>query len=128
MPDGEGRWRVNAAALFGNIPLYGEMGSGRVYTSDIQSSLDEDVAPMRIAVSPPLWGGTRRAYMDRLEIEMDSGQTGETISFSTGVQPTLAATLSWTDDKGVTWKGNRQLTLSGKRVVTTRLGSFRERS
>ena len=114
--DGNGRWRINCAgystALGGT--LLGDSGSGLICTPRKDLPADIEILLGRIAISPPLWNNTRRAYMDRLEIECELGGAG--IMFD------------YTDDGGATWKAPRLLTEAGRRVVATRLGSFYHRS
>lgn len=110
-PGGNGRWRPNCAAVSGHV---GDSVSGFVFQIDPASSQEAGVDVPRIAVSPPIWNGTRRAFMDRLEVVAELGGN--------------PMRLDWTDDYGATWKGNRTLSVSGKRAATDRLGSFYDRT
>ena len=69
---------------------------------------------------PPLYADTRRAFCVRAEVEMEA-------------PPSTDVVLRWSDDGGRTFAGGPR-TMSGqiasaqrRRLVTTRLGSFRER-
>jgi hypothetical protein len=118
---GTGRWR--AACVSSNItyPIFGDSLSGSLMTTGVGYPVDMGVPQTRIAVLPPLWGGTRRAFCARLEIEMEVGTA-------------LAGpvTLDWSDDGGTTFSAARILSVGPygqlrRRVFTTRLGSFRQR-
>jgi hypothetical protein len=74
-------------------------------------------------VLPPLYGGTKRAFCARLEVEMEVGT----------VHSPPNVVLDWSDDGGSTWTGGPRTMLVGSagatrvRVYATRLGSFRQR-
>lgn len=108
---GVGRWLPNVAISTGR-PLFGDSVNGNIYFPDPNGITDNGGLVFRQMTTPPIWAGTNRAFMNRLEIEMDVGGT---------------LLLEWSDDGGVTWKGPRTLDASLARVVTTRLGSFRQR-
>lgn len=120
--DGSGRWRVEAIALKGSPPVFGDYQTGALYFPDPTVATDGGVTVRRQAVMPPLWGGTSRAFCSRVEIEMEagSGHTGN-------------VTLDWSDDGGNSWTGGPRTMSPGaagqyrQRVYTTRLGSFRQR-
>jgi hypothetical protein len=84
---------------------------------------DNGVYIRRELVLPPLWAGTGRGFMSRVEIEMEVGG-----GFSPG-----AISLDWSDDGGITFRTPARTLQTGaypetrKRVFTTRLGSFRQR-
>jgi hypothetical protein len=76
----------------------------------------------RLAVMPPMWAGTNRAFCNRVEIEMEVG----------GALSPGNVLLEWSDDGGITWTGSRTMSAGTagqlrKRVFTTRLGSFHQR-
>ena len=84
---------------------------------------DAGVTVIRQAVLPPLWAKTRRAFCSRIEIEMEVG----------GPSVAGPVSLDWSDDGSRTWKPARTLATgiigdTRKRVFTTRLGSFRQRT
>lgn len=118
--DGIGRWRPQCACLRSDIVLLGDMATGQVWRPDPGSGLDAGVAVRRMAVFPPLWGSTNRAFMHRLEVEMETGLTGDVL-------------LDWSDDGGFTYGAARTLASGSafehrRRVVATRLGSFHQRN
>lgn len=118
--DGTGRWRPQSVALRGQTVLFGDNDSGSIYYQDTTIDTDGDVVVPRQATLPTIWGNTNRAFMHRLEIELETGVSGD-------------ISLEWSDDGGFTWPGRRVLP-SGvasehyNRVVTNRLGSFRQRT
>lgn len=120
--DGNGPWLPNVSNGVAGRPLFGDGVNGNIYSPDPNSGADNGVVVLRQLISPPIWAGTNRAFMNRLEIEMEVG----------GVSPGSTLVLEWSDDGGWTWKASRPLTAGAAgqrslRVVTTRLGSFRQR-
>lgn len=121
--DGDGPWQASVAASDNNaVHLFGDRASGQLYTLGAQAD-DAGVTVIRQAVLPPLWADTRRAFCARAEVEMEVGGT---------VTPGPVS-LDWSDDGARTWKPARVLATGAtgetrKRVFTTRLGSFRQRT
>ena len=124
--DGNGRWRANCATQLGGEPILGDFNTGQLMRLVRASDNDIGVPLMRQAVLPPLAVSSvrgARSFCARLEVEMEVG-TGASHQ---------DVTLDWSDDGGQTWVGGR-LMGSGpigngrKRVFTTRLGSFRQRT
>jgi hypothetical protein len=121
--DGIGPWKAWMAATDNNsLHLFGDRVSGQLYTLGMQAA-DAGVIVIRQAVLPPLWAGTKRAFCSRIEIEMEVG----------GASVAGPVTLDWSDDGSRTWKPARTLAAgiigdTRKRVFTTRLGSFRQRT
>jgi len=120
--DGTGPWQAASAAVDNNsIHLLGDRTTGAIYTLDMAST-DAGVTTIRQATLPPLWAGTYRAFCARLEVEMETG----------GAAPG-SVLLDWSDDGAHTWTPTRSMSsgASGeyrRRVYTTRLGSFRQRT
>lgn len=119
--DGSGAWLPNAVGNLNDVVVFGDSVNGQTYTLSPGISTDNGVTVLRSATFPPLWAGTHRAFCNRLEIEMEVG---------TGMDGDIS--LDWSDDGGQTFGGGpRSLTASPAgfrgRVVTTRLGSFRQR-
>lgn len=120
--NGVGRWRAQYAALYSDITLLGDYASGVIWQADQSIGTENGIPTLRQITLPPLWSGTRRAYCNRLEIEMEVG----------GDAPPTSMTLDYSDDGGFTWSQPRALSAVGalgrrQRVFATRLGSFRER-
>ena len=121
--DGNAPWAAWMAATDNNsLHLFGDRVSGQLYTLGMQAA-DAGVTVIRQAVLPPLWAKTRRAFCARVEVEMEVG----------GASVAGPVTLDWSDDGSRTWKTARTLATGAtgetrKRVFTTRLGSFRQRT
>ena len=119
---GEGIWRVDRSARFGVVPVFGSATEGRLYLMDAELATDDGVPIRRRAVLPPLHHEGARAFLPRVELDMEVG-TGD---------PPGSVHLTWSDDGGATWSAGRHLSYGAagetrKRVVATRLGSFRQR-
>jgi hypothetical protein len=117
--DGTARWLPSCSSS--GQPLLGSSVDGNLYYADPATGTDNGVAVLREMITPPLWAGTNRAFMSRLEVEMELGGPAQ--------QPGPLA-LDWSDDGGFTWSGGPrtlQTTAGLRRVFTTRLGSFRQR-
>jgi hypothetical protein len=83
---------------------------------------DDGAIINRQAVLPVIEQNGARAFMSRIEVEMDVGTTEA---------PGLVF-LDWSDDGGATWNAGRNISTgtlgaTRTRVATTRLGSFRQR-
>jgi hypothetical protein len=121
--DGSQPWQPLSAAVDNNsIHLLGDRISGQLYTLGMQT-MDAGVAVIRQATLPPLWANTRRAFCARVEIEMEAG----------GANTPGPVLLEWSNDGSRTWGPMRTLSAglpseTRKRVFTTRLGSFRQRT
>jgi hypothetical protein len=121
--DGTGPWRGYCSAINTGFPLIGDASVGRLLRADPYVGTDMGVAVRRQVVLPPLYAGTNRAFCARLEIEMEVGT----------VHSPDTVVLEWSDDGGITYTGSRTMTVGAagnyrKRVYTTRLGSFRDRT
>ena len=121
--DGTGPWQASVCAVDDNsIRLFGDRASNVLYTLGMQAT-DAGVAVLRQATLPPLWANTNRAFCARVEVEMQVG----------GADTPGNVVLEWSDDGSRTWGPSRTMS-SGltsetrKRVFTTRLGSFRQRT
>jgi hypothetical protein len=121
---GTGYWLGRTAAQRGPVVLIGDRLSGRIYTFDPAADNDNGQVLTRIAVLPPLWAETDRAYMHRLTLEMQPG-----------IMPKdNRITLEVSDDGGTTYRVRPDGVTSGvlndtkHRVYWTRLGSFRQRA
>ena len=119
---GYGRWRIITAAQHGPYLLLGDAYSGNLYEVDSNDTNDAGAPMQRLAVLPNIVSHGPRAFMSRLEVEMEVG---------TEHSPGTVA-LDYSDDGGITWSP-RRITDTGaagqtrRRVAYTRLGSFRQR-
>lgn len=118
--DGSGPWLPSSTGIINDLVLFGDGVTGQTYNLSPSASTDNGVAVWRTATFPPIWAGTNRDFCNRLEIEMETG-TGQASDIS----------LDWSDDGGFNFGAVRiiaaTLTSPRGRVVTTRLGSFRQR-
>lgn len=117
--DGEGPWRALVAGRVGEDAYVGD-AAGRLYLIDPDGTTDNGVAIYQRVTLPPLYAATRRAFCARAELEMEA-------------PPATDVTLRWSDDGGRTFGGGPRI-MSGadaqawrRRLVSTRLGSFRQR-
>lgn len=120
--DGSGPWRIGSCMITGAVRTFGDTLSGNLYALNPRQADENGTVMMHQIVLPPLWGGTSRAFCNRLEVEMEVGG-----DLSPG--PVL---LEWSDDGGITYTGSRTMsagtaTQLRQRVYTTRLGSFHQR-
>ena len=117
-----GGWLPKCAAMSGSTLLFGDRVSANLYSISPTVAQDNGQQLTRIATLPPLWGGTKRAFMARLELEM---QTGIALTNN-------AVLLEISDDGGLTYRQRTEQNSgpagNGRyRVFWTMLGSFRER-
>ena len=121
--DGNAPWATTVAATDNNsLHLFGDRVTGMLYTLAMGAN-DANVTVIRQATLPPLWARTLRAFCARVEIEMESG----------GANSPGDVLLQWSDDGSRTWNAGRVMSAGApselrKRVFTTRLGSFRQRT
>jgi hypothetical protein len=115
---GVGAWRPLVVGRIGEAVYVGD-AAGRLYRLDPDGTTDNGALIYQQVTTPPLYAQTRRAFCARAEVEMEA-------------PPATDVTLAWSDDGGETFNGGR--ILSGamtpgqrRRLVTTRLGSFRQR-
>jgi len=119
-PDGSGRWVPDKATYVADHTLFGASNSSKIYIEDAAGA-EEGRQMLRQFTMPPLYAGTRRAFCSRLEVEMDNGH------------PAAGnVTLDWSNDGGYTFLGGPRAMVAdpataARRVVTNRLGSFRQR-
>jgi hypothetical protein len=119
---GTGIWSINTATQLGARWLLGDSANGLLWHIDGTLATEKGVAVKRLAQLPALVSHGPRAFMSRIEFEMEVGIGGA----STPV------TLSWSDDGGTSYNAGRALATGAAsarktRVFTTRLGSFRQR-
>lgn len=115
-----GPWLISTATGLGSRLVLGDAVNGSLYQVNAALGTENGVAMTRVATLPILAGHGPRTFMNRLEIEMDVGTTGNTIQ------------LDWSDDGGINYKAPRTLGTGASgatrtRVATTRLGSFYSR-
>jgi hypothetical protein len=119
---GTTRWTINTASETPMGWVLGDSADGRMWSMDRATATEKGVSMPRLAQLPAIVTHGPRAFMSRLELEMQVGIGG----VSSPVQ------VSWSDDGGTNYTTPRSLATgsSGQlrtRVATTRLGSFRQR-
>lgn len=126
---GRNDWRARNHSYWFNKNLVGDAVDDNIYELDHDTYTDNGTTIRRVMTSPPLHAGRNRAFMGRLEVDMEFG-----VGIEGAVQGSdPEAMLRWTDDGGRTYSSElwRTFGKSGQykhRAVWTRLGSFRERS
>ena len=113
-----GPWRPLVAGRVGELVYVGD-AAGRFYSLDPNAGTDDGVPIVSQVTFPPLYATTRRAFCSRFELEAEC-------------PPGADVLLSWSDDGGKTYTMPRVMRgadalANRKRLVATRLGSFRQR-
>lgn len=126
---GRNDWRARNHSYWFGKHLVGDAVGGSLYELDHDTYTDDGNTIVRIMTTPPIHAGRNRAFMTRLEVDMEFGVGLE----GDGQGSSPEAMLRWTDDGGRTYSNElwRTFGKSGQynhRSVWTRLGSFRERS
>jgi hypothetical protein len=119
---GAGHWAINTAVELEARWYFGDSVTGALWSPDSSVATEKGATIQRTAQLPALVTHGPRAFMARLEVEMEVGTNAS-------ASPLL---LSWSDDGGTTYTTPRSLDTgtTGQtrlRVATTRLGSFRQR-
>lgn len=119
--DGNGPWRGRNVATRGSQILIGDRFSGKLYTPDAAITNDDGTELIRTITFPQVWADTKRAFMARLELEMETGLATKNANIL----------LEISDDGGKSFR-KREVLYTGVngeqlRVFWTRLGSFRDR-
>jgi hypothetical protein len=128
-----GRWRASSYTYAYGKHLVGDYSTGTVWELDSDTYAEGDEDLIRTACSPPIHAEGLRAFMRRLELDMETG-----VGLSSGQGSDPQAMLSWSDDGGRTWTSEvwaplgQSVSLGGigvyrARVKWHRLGSFRQR-
>lgn len=120
-------WRAGSYVYAYGKHLVGDLTTGKIYEIN-PDAYDENGNPLvATATAPPLSKGGVTITAGTVELECE---TGVGLTSGQGSDPTLV--LSWSDDGGRNFKGNRELSLGkkgeyGRRVRAGRLGAFRTR-
>ena len=116
---------LSADHAFVNEKHYiGDYRTGKIYRSSLDLYNDNGERIYRVASTPTIHGNRRRLFMDRLEVDIESGVGDGTEN------PT--AILNYSDDGGKTWSKDKYATLGKIGTYATRLkfhnlGSFYQR-
>jgi hypothetical protein len=116
-----GRWRVQCGIRFGNRQIVGDAFTGDFWELDKATATEAGATVQRQLITPPLFADTRRAFMSKLELEMEMGAGPGSF------------TMEYSDDGGHTFGHARagSMGASGayrQRCIWRRLGSFRDRA
>lgn len=119
---GAGPWRGAYAGHAEGVTLIGDASTGQLHVLDNLTSSDVGQVLRREVVLPEITAHGLRAFMSRLEVELETGN----------INSPFEIRLSWSDDGGITYTGERAITTGAPgeyrhRVYFTRLGSFRRR-
>lgn len=122
-----GRHRANAYAFAFNNHYIGDYQSGRIYETNLDIHTDDTNTIFRTATTPVIHGDRARVFMDRLEIDIESG-----VGLTTGQGSNPQAMLTYSDDGGRTWSNEKWGDLGKIGEYSTRLkfhqlGSFYQR-
>jgi hypothetical protein len=120
--DGSTPWRATSAATLGMVPVLGDRYSGKLFIPVPGLRYEGGLSVLRQFTMPPLWAGTSRAFLNRLEVEMEVGT----------IESNAQVLVQWSDDGGNTWSAGRNLSPGAigafrTRMYTWRLGSFHQR-
>ena len=119
---GENRYHANATEFFENKVLIGDRDSGNIYYLDYDSYTDNGTTIHGIVSSPQIHVDRRRAVMDRLNIDIESG-----VGLTDGSDPKLM--MKYSKDGGKTWSSEKWTSMGligeyANRVKFDNLGSF----
>jgi hypothetical protein len=125
---GLNRWRVSCYHRFGGVQIVGDYTNGNIYELSDSTYTENGVAVRREADSAPIHAAGVRSYMTEVFVDFEAGVG---LVLGQGSDPVLM--LSWSDDGGRNWSNERHLKMGkigeyGTQALTTRLGSFRQRS
>lgn len=122
-----GRHVANAYAFAFNQHFIGDYRNGNVYETSLDRYTDNGDTVIRTATSPQIHSERKRVFMDRLEVDIESGE-----GLTTGQGDDPKAMLTYSDDGGRTWS-NEKFGSMGKlgnyrtRLKFHNLGSFYQR-
>lgn len=111
-------------AFLNGVHYIGDYRNGKIYKSSLSIYDDAGETIFRTASTPTIHGNRKRVFMDRLEIDIESGVGNGTEN--------PQAMLTYSDDGGKTWSKEKFATLGKIGEYTTRLkfhnlGSFYQR-
>jgi Neuraminidase (sialidase) len=110
------------------VQVVGDYANGNIYELSASTYTENGTAIRREADSAPVHASGVRSYMSEVFVDLEAGVG---LALGQGSDPILM--LSWSDDGGRTWSNERHLKIGkigeyGTQALTTRLGSFRQRS
>lgn len=122
-----GQYHANCHEFFNNSNITGDYRNGNIYTLSMTVYQDNAGTIYRTASTPHIHSGRLRAAMDRLEIDIASG---EGLTTGQGADPQLM--MQYSDDGGRTWSAERWANMGrvgefNRRVRFQSLGMFYQR-
>jgi len=121
-----GRHLGASMARVGKTNYLGDYRDGKIYRSSLNAATDNGATIYRVASSPTIHANRLRVFMDRLEIDIDSG-------IGDSETPNPHAILTYSDDGGKTWSKEKYASMGKVGEFATRLkfhnlGSFYQRT
>jgi len=122
-----GRHIANAHAVAFNQHFIGDYRNGAIHILSLDLYTDNNQTIFRTATTPVIHQDRKRIFMDRLEIDIESG-----VGLTTGQGENPQAMLTYSDDGGRTWSKEKFASMGKIGEYTTRLkfhnlGSFYQR-
>ena len=122
-----GQYHASCYEFFNDANITGDYRNGNIYTLDMSVYTDNGGVIYRTASTPHIHSGRLRASMDRLEIDIASG---EGLTVGQGADPQLM--MQYSDDGGRTWSAERWANMGRigeytRRVRFQQLGMFYQR-
>jgi len=122
-----GQYHASAHEYFNSTNVTGDYRNGNIYTLDMAVYTDNGGTIYRTASTPHIHSGRLRAAMDRLEIDIASG---EGLTSGQGSDPQMM--MQYSDDGGRTWSSERWANMGRigeytRRVRFQQLGMFYQR-
>jgi len=122
-----GRHVANAYAKAFNKHFIGDYRNGKIYETSLSHYTDDGATIYRTAMTPAIHSERKRVFMDRLEIDIESGE-----GLTTGQGSDPQAMLTYSDDGGQTWSTERTASIGKigeyrKRLKFHNLGTFYQR-
>lgn len=123
------RWCGQCVLTIFGKTLIGDANSGTIGQIDPDITTEFGSSIVTTLVAPPIHGSGKRVFMDRLELDIESG-----VGATTGQGSDPQIMLDWSDDGGRTWVSPQRwasmgaIGLYSTRVQWNSLGSFYQRS
>ena len=107
-------------SIYNNVLVGGD--AGNLYAVTSSAFTDDGVTISRQVYSPPIFGNTARIFINRVQIDLESG-----VGLNDGQGNDPQAMLSWSKDGGRTWSNEHWRSMGkigeyGRRVIWRRLG------
>lgn len=116
-------WRASCAVRFGRYSLIGWDQDGSLMALDAAEPSENGTDIAAMATLPPLWAEGGRAAMHKLELEMETGASGE--SYGVGLFFSDDGGFNWSE---IAWRSSGDAGDRSRRLIWRRLGTFRQRT